>query len=54
MDYPKIGVVGKPFNTQGKMDFDWNNYSVTSGVISNLVNEKRWNCKFSYTNNCRK
>ena len=40
MDYPRIGVVGKPFNTQGKMDYDWNNYYAVSGLITNLVNEK--------------
>ena len=39
MDYPKIGIVGKPFNQQGYMDYSWNNYNVISGVISDLVNE---------------
>lgn len=39
MDFPKIGVVGKPFNQQGYMDYSWNNYNVTSGVISDLVDQ---------------
>ena len=39
MNYPRIGVVGKPFNEQGNTLHRWNNYYVISGLISSLVNQ---------------
>jgi len=35
MNYPKIGIVGKPFI--GNMDYDWNEYIVISGKINDLI-----------------